>query len=99
MPNNDVLSILQKLPPVAYIDNSWNKSPGAPSVIAVKRGEMGYYPIHTPLTVDELNERAGVTKAQAEAMHIGSMVGWEVPGADPDYQASVLAEKTPEAGK
>lgn len=71
------------LPPVAYIDNTWNKSEGATPVIAVKRGEPGFHPIHTKLSADELNEAAGVTAAQREAMHMGSMMGWDVPGADP----------------
>lgn len=34
--------------------------------------------------VADMNSRAGVTPEQAEAMQIGSMFGWEVPGADPD---------------
>ena len=32
---------------------------------------------------DRLNERMGVTPAQRLAMEIGSMAGWDVPGADP----------------
>lgn len=80
----DVLANLQKLPPQAYVDSSWDKSLGAAPVICVKRGERGYYPIFTPLSADELNRREGVTPAQREAMHCGSMMGWEVPGADPD---------------
>ena len=32
---------------------------------------------------DELNDNLGVTPAQRQAMEIGSMVGWDVPGADP----------------
>ena len=32
---------------------------------------------------DELNEKLGVTPAQRQAMEIGSMAGWDVPGADP----------------
>lgn len=32
---------------------------------------------------DRLNERMGVTPAQRMAMEIGSMAGWDVPGADP----------------
>lgn len=74
-----------KLPERAYIDNSHDKSPGAAPVIAVKRGERGFWPIFTQQTADELNEAEGVTPAQREAMHIGSMFGWDAPGADPDH--------------
>lgn len=34
--------------------------------------------------VDQLNKRDNVTPAQANAMEIGSMFGWNCPGADPD---------------
>ena len=76
--------INDNLPELAYIDNTWNKSPEAPPVIAIKRGEMGYYPIFTRLSADELNASAGVTKTQAMAMHAGSMFGWNLPAAEPD---------------
>jgi hypothetical protein len=74
------------LPERAWIDNSWDKSPGAPPVICVTRGERGYRPIYTPLSADHLNAKDGVTEAQATAMHIGSMFGWHVPGAYPEAQ-------------
>ena len=32
---------------------------------------------------DEQNARLGVSPAQEEAMKIGSLCGWDVPGADP----------------
>ena len=32
---------------------------------------------------EELNRKAGITKAQAEAMKCGSLFGWNVKGADP----------------
>lgn len=34
--------------------------------------------------VQNLNKELGVTPLQARCMEIGSMFGWEVPGADPD---------------
>lgn len=77
------------LPEVAYIDNSWDKSAGAAPVIAVKRGEAGYYPIHTAKSADELNGSSGVTAAQREAMHIGSMMGWHVPGSFPSAHGKI----------
>ena len=60
-------------------------------LICIKRGESGYYPSDWDTgdkernveLVDELNERLGVTPAQRQAMEIGSMAGWDVPGADP----------------
>lgn len=68
-----------KLPEYCYstslIDNK---------VIIIKRGESGYYPIETTRTAEELNSVIGVTKEQVEAMSVGSMFGWNVPGANPD---------------
>jgi hypothetical protein len=31
----------------------------------------------------EMNRELGVTRQQMEAMKVGSMFGWDVPGADP----------------
>ncbi len=67
-------------------------------LIRIKAGESGFYPAHTHPEVkiaarhleniddlaDRLNAEMGVTKAQREAMEIGSMWGWEVPGANPN---------------
>ena len=60
-------------------------------LICIKRGESGYYPSEWDTEdkernvelEDELNEKLGVTPAQRQAMEIGSMAGWDVPGADP----------------
>ena len=32
---------------------------------------------------DQLNEQLGVNMWQRQAMEVGSMHGWDVPGADP----------------
>ncbi len=60
-------------------------------LICIKRGETGYYPSEWDTgdkewnveLADELNERLGVTMWQRKAMEVGSMCGWDVPGADP----------------
>ena len=62
----------------------------------LKRGEMGYYRSDWNMPdraqneelAAEQNERLGVTEAQRRAMEVGSMCGWNVPGADPKrYEA------------
>lgn len=73
-----VLNNLNKLPELCA---SINLTDGKP--ILIRRGVMGYYPAPT-IDVDGFNERHNVTPAQREAMEIGSMFGWEVPGANPD---------------
>lgn len=81
--NRDEELAARGLPEIAYVDNTWDKSDGAPPVIAIRRGESGFHPIHTTLSAAALNQASGVTWAQAEAMHTGSMFGWTVPGAHP----------------
>ena len=68
-------------------------------LICIKRGETGYYPSDWDTgdkeqnvgKADWLNAKLGVTPIQRQAMEVGSMAGWDVPGADPakyeeDYQ-------------
>ena len=60
-------------------------------LICIKRGETGYYSSEWDTgdkernveLADELNENLGVTPAQRQAMEVGSLAGWDVPGADP----------------
>ena len=54
----------------------------------VTRGEKGYYKtglddgrMPAKALVDHLNEKLGVSAEEAEAMRIGSIFGWDVPGA------------------
>lgn len=74
----------EELPEMCYALDEVEKR-----VILIKRGEQGFYKTNWPAgytqeMVDKLNEKIGVTKAQAEAMIAGSMFGWDVPAADPN---------------
>lgn len=83
---------LASLPEVVYLD-SHDKTPGTAPVLAVKRGECGYYPIHTRKSAGELNASLGITQEQAEAMQAGSMFGWHVPAASIAKTRELMAEK------
>jgi hypothetical protein len=61
--------------------------------VKVTRGQMGYEELsnaYASVDPDVLNSHCGVSKAQAEAMKIGSMFGWHVPGADPKVHERYL---------
>lgn len=60
------------------------------SLIAIKRGESGYYPIVSSVTADEFNARLNITKAQVMAMEIGSCFGWNVPGSYASAHSNLL---------
>ena len=92
MSENQLQKNLAALPELVYIDNSDHRVPGAPKIIAVKRGESGYFPIQTSLSVEDLNFPLNVTREQIEAMFIGSMFGWDVPGAHPDAHKKFSTE-------
>lgn len=75
-----------KLPTVCYSINTMEPS----KMIIIKRGELGFYHCTYDSTkenarswADEMNRRLKVTKAQEEAMLIGSMFGWDCEGANP----------------
>lgn len=88
----------EKLPEHCYGVNL-----SARTLIIIKKNESGYYrtnsaPCNTieeaQSIADEYNDRLGVTKAQASAMSVGSMFGWDVPGANPDnYDADGIPIK------
>lgn len=65
--------------------------PDTGQLICIKRGESGYYPsdwntndkARNAQIADDANESLGVTPEQRQAMEVGSMFGWNVPGANP----------------
>lgn len=84
---------LAKLPNIAYVDGSKFGNPDGAPVYAIVKGENSYRPVYIDKTAKQLNDAAGVSEAAAEAMFIGSCFGWHVPGADPDYQIKVMAQR------
>lgn len=75
----DVLETLKKLPPICL-----TRSKPSGTVIAIRRGELGYYIVDTQLSPEEFNRRHGITPEQVAAMENGALHGWEIPEADPD---------------
>ena len=83
---NKVIPLRASLPETCY-----STLANTGEIVIIKRGESGYYPTDIPAKdiaeakeiVDEMNEKGGVSKAQAEAMKVGSMFGWAAPAADP----------------
>ena len=90
--------IAEGLPELCY---SVHESTG--ELIVIKRGECGYHPTDysTPdkernvELADHLNEKLGVDMWQRQAMEVGSICGWDVPGADP---AKYLEPYNPQMG-
>lgn len=61
-------------------------------LIIIKNGESGYYRTDYSTNNKEenielknfYNEGLGVTELEEKCMKVGSMFGWDVPGADPN---------------
>lgn len=101
---NTIIPLRSSLPEQCYV-----YLPTSQEIGIVKKGEMGYYrsdlsPVYGESGqefVDELNQRGGVTKAQAAAMMAGSMFGWGCPAADPksyDENGQLLKPKHKDRG-
>lgn len=73
---------LEKLPPMCA-----SRLASTGEVILIERGSSGYYHGQGDMDPDEFNLAAGITPAQVQAMEVGSMFGWDVPGADPDHES------------
>lgn len=89
--------LAEGLPELCY---SVHESTG--ELIVIKRGECGYH--QTDYSTDDKernieladynNERLGVTPIQRRAMEIGSLCGWDVPGADPAKYTALVQKRT-----
>lgn len=55
------------------------------SPIRIHRGAAGFYKTHPSTDVDRFNKERGITDIQVECMVVGSMFGWDTPGADPAH--------------
>lgn len=83
---NTVIPLRSSLPEQCYVFVQTENCIGI-----VKKGESGFYrtdiqggkPSETNALVNEMNEKLGLSKGQAEAMKAGSMFGWDTPAADP----------------
>lgn len=80
-----------KLPDMCYMYRP-NGGPGR-YIAVIRNGELGFFTsdiaemnsIKAKELVEHMNLKLGVTPTQAGCMQVGSMFGWDVKGADPDY--------------
>lgn len=61
-----------------------SRLPSTGEPIMIGRDHKGYWPLEPDFDPDLFNRDLGVTNAQRMAMEIGSIFGWDVPGANPD---------------
>lgn len=69
-------SIYDRLPEAAYFQNDDPKD-GAPPVLCVQRGQIGFFPIFSAKSADALNAAAGVSSEDADLMRQAATYGWE----------------------
>ncbi len=59
------------------------RNPTDGELVILKRGELGYFAAPEGFDIIKFNRNLKVTAPQIEAMLIGSMFGFDVPGANP----------------
>jgi hypothetical protein len=66
-------------------------------VARIERGVEGYRPAKgmTPAQADQANRDFGVTPAMRESMSLGSMFGWDKPGAAPERAEGIFHKAKP----
>lgn len=74
----EIVAVLNDLPEYCFVRLNTSGEP-----IIVKRGHVGYYPTSYRVNVEVMNGERGLTAAQISAMECGSIMGFDVPGADP----------------
>ena len=101
---NTVIPLRSTLPEQCY-----SVLPDTGELIIIKKGESGYYRTDIDMgskaenraLAEEYNAKSGISKAQEQAMSVGSMFGWAVPGADPknyDEQGQPIRPKRKDRG-
>ncbi len=73
----------------------YSKNEETSESILLIRGESGYKPAPYIADVAAHNKSLGVIPSQEEAMKVGSMFGWNVPGADPKVHSQLDPPKPP----
>lgn len=77
MKRRNISEVLANLPAFCAAEHPTDCSP-----ILIKRGESGYWPA-PGVHVATFNRQRGISAAQVEAMLVGSLFGFDCPGADP----------------
>ena len=91
------LKLQDFLPPMCY-----SVLPSSGELIGIRRGDSGYFlakegtgdRAQNEILADQKNKRLRVTPEQRMAMEVGSLCGWDAPGANPRMYEGRLHQKT-----
>lgn len=79
----------RNLPDYCFAQDIMNEE----EIIIIKSNEEGcYHPTGEKGDAMEYNKAIGVTENQMRAMIVGSMFGWNVPGANPEHYEKYKVE-------